>query len=533
MKRYFLIIFSLLFIITNNSFGQLKPMTIDPKTTVQKFNTLLNIINLRYVEPVDVDKLTEDAIVSMLKELDPHSVYIPKKEVQKVNEPLQGNFEGVGIQFQIYQDTLMVITAIPGGPSDELGIRSGDKIIKIDGELSVGSQVTNQFVFDKLRGPKGSKVVVSILRSGSKDLIDYTIKRDKIPINSIDAAYKIGDDIAYIKLSRFARTSLTEFSEALKKLQSQGTDKLIFDLRGNTGGYLDIAYELGNQFLSSGKLIVYTQGDRSPRQDFKSNSGGIFENGKLIVLIDEGSASAAEIVSGAVQDWDRGIIMGRRSFGKGLVQQPFLLPDSSMVRITVSRYYTPSGRCIQKPFKPGSDDYRDEISQRFKHGEMINADSISFPDSLKYYTNNNRPVYGGGGIMPDFFVPLDTSFTSKYLSDLFRKGSLNDFTIFYVDKYRKKLSKEYPNADTFIKNFQVTDELFNDFVLYAQEKGVARDEKGIETSGEYIKTIIKALIARNIFDINTYFIIIGNSDPVLQNAIKTMETPDAFWFLEK
>ncbi|MDD3737726.1 MAG: S41 family peptidase [Lentimicrobiaceae bacterium] len=524
LKSLFLFV-CLMFVIIANA--QLQQNKIDPKTTFQKFSTLIQLINYQYVETADVEKLTEDAIIAMLKSLDPHSIYISKKDVQRVNEPLIGNFEGVGIQFQIYQDTIIVIAAIPGGPSDELGIMSGDKIVKINDELAVGEKINNKFVFDRLRGPKGSYVKISIVRHGVDGLIDFNIKRDKIPLNSIDAAYKINSDIAYVKLSRFARNSVIEFKEALKPMIEEGVDKLILDLRGNTGGYLDVAYNLTDELLPSDKLIVYTLGEKMPRQDFTSKGGGIFEKGKLIVLIDEGSASASEILSGAVQDWDRGIIIGRRSFGKGLVQRPFLLPDSSMVRITTAKYFTPSGRCIQKPFK--GVDYRKEITERHKHGEMVHADSIKFPDSLKYYTNNKRLVYGGGGIMPDYFVPMDTTFSSKYLIDISRKGILNNFALHFVDNSREELLKTYYNDDDFIKNFpELNDDFLDKFATYAEEKGVPRNDKDIETSKKYIYNVCKGLIARNLFEINSYYKSIAEQDDVLQNAIEIIQSDWAF-----
>jgi carboxyl-terminal processing protease len=381
---------------------------------------------------------------------------------------------------------------------------------------------------DHLRGPKGTKVNVGILRKGRKDLIDYTITRDKIPLNSIDATLMLTPDIGIIKLTRFARTSMDEFHESVQKLKAQGMKSLILDLRGNSGGYLDVAVSLSDQFLPADKLIVFTEGIRSPKEEFRSTFQGDFESGKLVVLIDEGSASASEIVSGAIQDWDRGLIVGRRSFGKGLVQRPFMLPDSSMIRLTTARYYTPSGRCIQKSYEEGTDDYFEDVYKRYKHGEFIHADSIHFPDSLRYYTQNHRTVYGGGGIMPDIFIPLDTSFNSKYYTDIWRKGLLNEFATQYIDDNRKTLSQQYTDVNTFVARFNMDDNLMNKFVEYAAKGGVPRDEKGLEASSTEIRYVIKGLIARNLFTVDAYFQVISGIDDEVQKAIDLLHDDSAF-----
>jgi carboxyl-terminal processing protease len=383
-------------------------------------------------------------------------------------------------------------------------------------------------VLDHLRGAKGSKVDVSILRKGRKELIDYTIVRDKIPLNSIDASYMLTDNIGYIKLSRFAATSADEFIDAVNQLKNQGMKSLVFDLRDNGGGYLNVAFDLADQFLPNGKLVVYTKGIRSPKQDFIATSRGTFETGKLVVLIDEGSASASEIVSGAIQDWDRGLILGRRSFGKGLVQRPYMLPDSSMVRITTARYYTPSGRCIQKPYVDGEEDYREDIYKRFKHGELYHADSIKFPDSLKYFTQNKRVVYGGGGIMPDYFIPLDTSFVSGYYTDVLRKGLINDFVLQYIDNHRKDLMKSYPDVKSYKKGFTDDQKLLDEFVAFAASKEVPRNDKDLLASGLQIKTVLKALIARNLYNLNAYYEVMGSYDDELLKAIEVMNNDEMF-----
>ncbi|MBV2246854.1 MAG: S41 family peptidase [Lentimicrobium sp.] len=500
----------------------------NPRATVQKFAAMLEIINYYYVDTANSADLTEDAIVAMLKELDPHSMYLSKEDVKKANEPLQGNFEGVGIQFQLFHDTILVVAAVPGGPSDKLGILAGDKIITINGEDATGKKISNNYVMERLRGPKNSKVTVGIKRKGRKDIIDYTIVRDKIPLNSVDASFMVSDTLGYIKLTRFARTSLAEVKQALQTLRKSGMKDLILDLRNNSGGYLDVAIDLSDEFLDNDKLIVYTEGMRSPRTNYKSTSRGSFKQGRIIVMVNEGSASASEIVAGAIQDWDRGLILGRRSFGKGLVQRPFNLPDSSVVRLTTARYYTPSGRCIQKPYDNGTEDYYADLLKRFEHGEFVSADSIKFPDSIKYYTPSKRIVYGGGGIMPDVFIPIDTAANSKYYSDLFRKGLLNEYTIDYLDKHRAELKRKYPTITDFKKNFTITDELFEDFLAFAEKNEVPRDEEGIERSGKEIKTIIKGLIARNMFDVSAYFEVISPIDRELMQAIKSIQDDALF-----
>ncbi|MHC1775060.1 MAG: S41 family peptidase [Lentimicrobium sp.] len=526
--RFSFLLIGLLVLINPSINNLIAQQRSDPKETVQKFASLLQMINYYYVDSTNQAQLTEGAIVSMLKELDPHSVYISKDEIQKANEPLQGNFEGVGIQFQIYHDTILVVAAVPGGPSDKLGILAGDKIITINGEDAFGSKLSNNFVMQRLRGAKGTKVKIEILRRGTKGLIEYTIVRDKIPLNSIDATYMMSEDIGYIKLTRFARTSVSEMKESITQLKQQGMKNLVLDLRNNSGGFLDVAIDLSDEFLPSEKLIVYTQGMRSPRQDFKATSRGGFEKGKLIVMVNEGSASASEIVAGAVQDWDRGLVVGRRSFGKGLVQRPFELPDSSVVRLTTARYYTPTGRCIQKSYEEGAENYYEDLTKRFKHGEFVSADSIHFPDSLRYFTPSKRVVYGGGGIMPDVFIPLDTTFTSKYYTDILRKGLLNEFVINYMENSREDLKVQYPDLAAFRKNFDVDNYLMNRFTEFAASKEVPVDKDGLEKSGKEIKYVLKGLIARNLFDVSAYFEMISPIDHELMRAIEVMKEDNLF-----
>ncbi len=511
---------------TQNSFAQKD----DQRETIQKFGTALQIINFAYVDSVDSPDLVEDAIIAMLKELDPHSAYISKEEVERVNEPLEGSFEGIGVTFQLFNDTILVVAPVPDGPSDKLGIIAGDKIVKIDDESSVGDKINNKYVMDRLRGEKGTVVSVSIKRAGKSKLIDFDIVRDKIPLTSIDATYMAAPDVGYIKLTRFSRTSMDEFHESVARLKTEGMEDLILDLRGNSGGYLNIAVELSDEFLSDGKLIVYTEGLRNPREEFLATSAGSFDKkGKVIVLINEGSASASEIVSGAVQDWDRGLVVGRRSFGKGLVQRPFRLPDGSMIRLTTARYHTPTGRCIQKPYEDGVDEYYKDFKNRLEHGELVSADSIQFPDSLKYYTPNGRIVYGGGGVMPDVFIPIDSTRFSDYYTDLVRKGVFNEFTMSYLDKNRTDFLNEYPGIDEFIANFEVSDEMFAEFTENAEKLKVIRSEDDkYYYPDENIKVQIKALVARNLWDTNAYFKVISALDKELSTAIDLLKDGSMF-----
>lgn len=433
--------FILLFITLNNV--KVNAQTLE----AQKIDAVLQMINYAYVDTVNNKKITEDAIRAILKDLDPHSAYIPAEDLKDANEALVGNFEGIGIQFNILEDTIFVTNTIPGGPSEKVGILAGDRIVKIDTAVVAGIKIKNNDVLKKLRGNKGTKVTVGIMRRDEPGLLDFIITRDKIPLFSVDAAYEAAPGIGYIKISRFADSTVDEFQKALAKLKDKGIKSLVLDLSGNGGGYLNRAIELADEFVGDKKKIVYTQGAHAPMQESYATSAGGWEKGKLVVIIDEYSASASEIVTGAIQDWDRGLVVGRRSFGKGLVQKPLNLPDGSVIRLTIARYYTPSGRCIQKPYQKGEEDYELDIYNRVKNGELYSADSIHFDDSLKYFTNNRRPVYGGGGIMPDVFVPADTMPVSTYSRDLQRKGITNEFTLSYVDRNRSKLMSAYPDID--------------------------------------------------------------------------------------
>ncbi|MBI5217866.1 MAG: S41 family peptidase [Bacteroidia bacterium] len=493
---------------------------------VYKFSKVLSLINTFYVDTINQEKVVENAIIEMLKKLDPHSIYVNKEEVKKMNEPLEGAFDGVGIEFNIMDDTIMVISPIVGGPSEKLGIRAGDRIVRIDGQLVAGVGIKNSDVMKKLRGEKGTKVTVNIVRRGIKDLLDFTITRDKIPIFSVDASYMIDHEIGYIKLSRFARTSITEFRGALAKLKTQNVKKLILDLQDNGGGYLDVAFELADQFLDNNKIIVYTEGINSQRKDYKSTPNGEFEQGKLVVLVDENSASASEIVVGAIQDWDRGLVIGRRTFGKGLVQRPFDLPDGSMIRLTIARYYTPTGRLIQKPYDKGFSEYTKDLIHRYNNGELLNADSIHFPDSLKFYTKlNNRRVFGGGGIMPDYFVPLDTTPLTEYYSKMLRKGTINPFVMNYVDKNRKNLAASYPDFKKFNADFSVDNAMLEDLKTFAKKDKIEPKEGQIMSDDETnrLRRQIKALIANNIWKTSEYYQIINSENDIVKKAVEVLK----------
>lgn len=493
-----------------------------------KLMITLNHIYNRYVDTVNAKKIVEAGIVAMLKELDPHSVYLSGEELRKANEPLAGSFTGIGVEFNIMKDTIMVVSAIPGGPSEKLGIMPGDRIVKIDSANATGKKVTNSFVMKQLRGPKGSKVLVSIYRRGYKELLDFEITRDKIPIFSLDASYMASSNVGYIKLSRFAESTMDEFYKALNELQKQGMKNLILDLRYNSGGYLNIAISLADEFLQDGKMIVYTEGKASQRRDFVATKRGNFETGKLVVLINEGSASASEIVSGAVQDWDRGIIIGRRSFGKGLVQTPINLTDGSVIRLTTARYHTPTGRFIQKSYDDGIDQYNADLDKRFKKGELIHPDSIHFPDSLKYFTAGKRIVYGGGGIMPDIFIPIDTSGNSKYFTDLVRKGLIYQYTLSFVNDNRDSLLNVYKDVNNYITKFEITENFINKFFDFADKAGVKKDEEGFKTSEKFIKEQIKAYIARSLWDINSFYQVYNINDDGFIKALEVINDNSLF-----
>lgn len=489
----------------------------------EKMIRALQIVRGTYIEPVQEEQLVEDAIRGMLKELDPHSVYMTAEELRQANEPLLGSFDGIGVQFNIISDTIIVVSAVPGGPSEKVGILPGDRIVTIDGASSAGSHVNNQFVLDRLRGQRGSIVKVGILRRGNRNILDFNITRDRIPINSVDAAFIAAPGIGYIKISRFARTTLTEFLEAFQKLKKEGMQHLVLDLNHNSGGFLDIAISLTDQFLTENKLIVYTEGNSVPTQRQFSTREGVFERGKLVVLINEGSASASEILAGAIQDWDRGLVVGRRSFGKGLVQQQFNLPGGAALRLTTAKYHTPTGRSIQRPFDEGNEEYFAELSRRFRMGELVSRENYVVPDSLKFLTLvNRREVFGGGGIMPDFFIPIDTTQVSDYYAILVRSGTLNNFAIEYTNENRQTLTRSFPNVQRFISGFTVENELLSKLDAYARRNNLMPEVQTAEQT-ELLRTQLKGLVARNLFDFGAYIQVVASTDESLKKAISLIQ----------
>lgn len=501
-----------------------------PDMDARKLQMALYAVTNLYVDPTDEGKLVEDAIVGMLEKLDPHSTYTDPEETKEMTEPLEGNFDGIGIQFNVLTDTVYVIQVIPGGPSEKVGLVAGDRIVQVNDTVIAGVKMKTTDIMKRLRGPKGSEVRVKVKRNGESELLDFTIVRGKIPVHSIDAVYMADKSIGYIKLNRFAASSTQEFKDALKTLDKKGMKKLILDLQGNGGGYLNIAIELADEFLSRGKQIVYTQGYKQKRQDAISTTQGSFEEGELVILVDESSASASEILSGAVQDWDRGVIVGRRTFGKGLVQRPLPLPDGSMIRLTVARYYTPTGRCIQKPYEKGKgEDYAHDLIDRYNRGELMSADSIHFPDSMKYSTlANGRTVYGGGGIMPDVFIPIDTTRYSDYHRNIVAKGLVNRVAMNYLDRYREELGKTYKKPQVYKEKFVVTDEIMDELKKMAEEAKIPFKEEEYNRSLPLIQLQIKALIARDLYDMTEYFYIINDVNDSYQEALRILNDEERY-----
>lgn len=480
------------------------------------------IANL-YVDDVDEDKLVEDAIINMLEELDPHSTYSDAEEVKKLNEPLVGNFDGIGVQFNMATDTLFIIQPVSGGPSEKVGILAGDRIIEVNDTVIAGVKMSTEEIMRRLRGPKGTKVNLKIMRRGVFGLLPFTVKRDKIPVYSLDASYMMNKTTGYIRISRFAATTADEFEKALHDLQKKGMRNLILDLQGNGGGYLNAAIEIANHMLQKGELIVYTEGKRNPRTEFNARGNGDFRDGKLVVLVDEFSASASEIVTGAIQDWDRGTVVGRRTFGKGLVQRPIDLPDGSMIRLTVARYYTPSGRCIQKPYE-SIEQYNKDLIERYNRGEMLSADSIHFPDSLKAKTLKlGRTVYGGGGIMPDYFVPIDTTYYTDYYLALRDKGAIVQENLKLIDAHRSEWKEKYKTFERFNKRFEVSDEMLEDLISLGKTLGAEFKEDEYKTALPLIKIQLKALIARDLWDMNEYFQVINSINNTVQKGLELIE----------
>ena len=517
MNRIFFLAFILSTI--NNSFAQIYEQKYTDKIT-----EVFQFITTKYVDTIDQKRITRVAIEGILESLDPHSVYIPKEKVKETEEPLSGNFDGIGIQFNILKDTIIVISPISGGPSEKLGILSGDRIIHIEDELVAGIDITNKGVQKRLKGPKGTIVNIKILRRGLSDLIQYEIERDRIPIHSVDAEYMIDNRNGYIKLNKFSGNTHTEFENAIFRLKDQGMTGLILDLSNNGGGYLQASLFLADHFLSNDKLMLTVKGKTGLPDEVPSTPFGGFENGRLVIMIDEGSASASEIVSGAVQDHDRGVIVGRRSFGKGMVQERIELKDSSVIRLTIKRFYTPSGRCIQKPYDEGIEQYYEEVYKRYETGELINQDSVQFPDSLKYKTTNQRDVYGGGGIMPDIFVPLDTNWSSALYMNIARKGHQNTFCLKYVNENRSTLNTNYENVSDFNNRFDIKTEIEDDFIKFIKKENITFKAEEYERSQKVIYAQLKALIARNLWGTSAYFYVINNVNPIFIKAIKVISS---------
>lgn len=489
---------------------------------LQKMQVAEMAIKNLYVDSVNENKLVEDAIKGMLEQLDPHSSYSSAKETKAMNESLQGSFEGIGVQFNIVKDTLLIIQTIVNGPSEKVGIMAGDRIVSVNDSAISGVKMSREDIVRRLRGPKGTLVKVGVVRPGIKDVLIFRIKRDKIPIETVDAYYLIRPGVAYIRIGSFGATTYEEFMQALMKLQVKGATDLILDLQDNGGGYLQAAVSIVNEFLQRNDLIVYTQGRNASRQEFRAHGNGGMLTGKVFVLINEYSASAAEIVTGAIQDQDRGIVVGRRSFGKGLVQRPIEFADGSMMRLTIAHYYTPSGRCIQKPYVKGDNaNYEKDLDNRFKKGEFYSADSIHLNDSLKYQTlRRKRTVYGGGGIMPDYFVPLDSTQFTHYHRQLAAKSIIINANIQYVDKHRKELKKKYPTFAEFNKKYQVPQTLINEIVAEGEKQKIkAKNQTELNNTIASIKTQLKALVARDLWHMSEYFQVMNESNHVVQKAL--------------
>ena len=476
-----------------------------------------------YVDSVDEKKLVEDGIRGMLEKLDPHSSYSTPKEVKAMNEPLAGNFEGIGVQFNMIDDTLLVIQPVTGGPSEKVGIVAGDRIVSVNDTAIAGVKMPKEEIMRRLRGPKGTKVMLGVVRRGISDTLAFKVTRDKIPVNSIDATYMIRPNVGYIRIGNFGATTHREFVESLMKLEKQGMRDLILDLEGNGGGYLQAAVDIANELLPKNDLIVYTTGLRVPRMEYRAKGNGILQDGKIVVLVDEYTASAAEIVTGAVQDQDRGVVVGRRTFGKGLVQRPIDLPDGSMIRLTIAHYYTPSGRCIQKPYEKGkAEDYAMDVLNRLKHGELTNADSIHFADSLKCYTlRKHRTVYGGGGIMPDHFVPLDTTTYTNFHRQLSARSFIINTNLRYVDANRKALQKRFSDFNDFKQNYEFPQEEIDRMVADAAKQNLKpKDDEELEKSMPRLKLQLKALVARDLWDMSEYFAIINEESEIVKKGIE-------------
>lgn len=507
------------------TFAEPKSNQNDLRAALYKLQEIMTYINRDYVDSVNTNELVEYGINKMLENLDPHSSYIPARDASLAQSQLDGEFDGIGVEFGIIRDTIYVVAPLTGGPSEALGIQSGDQIIKVDGTTVAGTGITNRDVFDLLRGPKGSQVIVDIKRKNQSDLITYEITRDKIPQYSINASYMVNSEIGYVKITRFAATTYDEFKASVAELKEQGMKKLIIDLQGNPGGYMGAAINIADEILGDRSLIVSQEGKvEQYSQKAYAFRPGMFEEGSVIVLVNEGSASASEILAGAIQDNDRGLIVGRRSFGKGLVQMPIDLSDGAELRLTIARYFTPSGRSIQKPYGPDHEAYEKDWISRLEHGEFFSADSIKFNDSLKYETKKGRIVYGGGGIMPDFFVPLDTTFSSAYVSRLFNSDSSREFILDYTDKNKDKFSEM--SLESYYRDFEVNDAMLQDLIKVGEKNKVAYDAADFTKSKSYLKKLVKAHLGRQLYDDDAFYMVINDINEVYQQAIRLFDEAD-------
>ena len=524
--RKFVFCVSLCFFCVQHSLAQFR-VTHSEDAPLRKLQFAEIAINNLYVDSVNEKKLVEDAIRGMLDKLDPHSSYSTPEEVKTMNEPLNGNFEGIGVQFNMMQDTLMVIQPVTNGPSEKVGIIAGDRIVSVNDTAIAGVNMSKEEIMKRLRGPKGTKVRLGIIRSGIKDKLFFTVIRDKIPVKSVDAAYMIRPGIGYIRIGNFGAQTHEEFVASLEKLRLEGMQDLILDLQENGGGYLKAAVDIADEFLQRGDLIVYTDGRKTQRSEYRAHGNGKFADGKVVVLVDSYTASAAEIVTGAIQDHDRGMVVGRRTFGKGLVQRPIDMPDGSMIRLTVAHYYTPSGRCIQKPYtKGGGKDYAMDMVNRLKSGELTNADSIHFADSLKYETlRKHRTVYGGGGVMPDYYVPLDTTVYTRFHRELAAKSIVIQANLRYVDKNRKELHKRWQNFADFKENYEVPQKLVDDVLAEGvKQKIEPKDDAELEKTLPYLRLQLKALIARDLWDMSEYYSVFNERSEIVKKALEVIKT---------
>jgi len=507
------------------TFAEPKTDRNDLKAALYKIQEIITYVNRDYVDSINTNELVEYGIEKMLEKLDPHSSYIPAKDAALAKSQLEGEFDGIGVEFAILRDTIHVVAPLSGGPSEKLGIIAGDQIIKVNGKDMAGVSISNRDVFDNLRGPRGSVVNVQIKRKNTKDLISYDIKRDKIPQYSVNATYMVDKEIGYIKVTRFANTTYEEFKKAVQELQEQGMTKLILDLQSNPGGYMGAAVSMADEILGPNSLIVSQKGKLNHyNHQFYAVKPGIFEEGSIIVLINEGSASASEIVAGAIQDNDRGIIVGRRSFGKGLVQRPINLSDGGELRLTIARYFTPSGRSIQKPYGKDEENYSMDWYNRYQHGEFFSADSVKFNDSLRYQTKGGKTVYGGGGIMPDYFVPLDTTMSSAYVNKLFNSDTAREFIFDYMDKNKKKFEKML--FEDYEKNYNISEEMLQSMIKLGEKNKVSFDEKDFKKSKNYLKLLLKAQIGRNLYGDTAYYKIINEINTVYLQALKLLNEAD-------